>query len=443
MMLRVRIPQPLFLCGSTEDELKVVSVSFFYNHYAITLTFEGGEVEKATWVKPGEFPQWVRKTTHAMLVITETKRSRRPITDLITPPAHEDLLSLIEGATMKAIRVIRNVGFVPELPESLPRRESLEEILSSWHPEVSSDGTTWTRVSTSIPIPGFRSLFGFAGRSGFASNAELKMPFWSRIKEVLEDNLEIQPEDEFLTNTIGHLRTCNFRLAIVDAVIGLEIVLTRYLRSYLTNVRKLSKQRIDLFLRNDFGLTTRLAGILDLTMHESYLKEVKLDQVLQAVTWRNHIVHKTGQLPSHVPVVTVREHIDAVLDLANMLAKLYVDTSASPDMERIREKLKTNWSERISWLSLWIKPWHSVSADIECRKSEPLTREEMQAIAEELGGYLKARDKRFDPTIHLYVNFKYFMGESIGEYIFGRVFMKGELLLKPPSSGDSDNQPPA
>jgi hypothetical protein len=33
IMLRVGIPQPLFLCGHSEDGLKVVSVSFFYNHY--------------------------------------------------------------------------------------------------------------------------------------------------------------------------------------------------------------------------------------------------------------------------------------------------------------------------------------------------------------------------------------------------------------------------
>ena len=119
-MLRVRIPQPLFLCDHSEDGLKVVSVSFSYHSYAMTLTFEGGDVKKATWVKPGGFPQWYREATHARLVITETEQSHRPITDLLTPPALEDLLSLIEGATMTAIRVIRNVGFVPELPESFP-----------------------------------------------------------------------------------------------------------------------------------------------------------------------------------------------------------------------------------------------------------------------------------------------------------------------------------
>ena len=60
MTLRVRIPQLLFLYGLFEDDLEVVSVSFFYHHYAMTLTFEGGEIKKATWDKPDDFIQWYR-----------------------------------------------------------------------------------------------------------------------------------------------------------------------------------------------------------------------------------------------------------------------------------------------------------------------------------------------------------------------------------------------
>lgn len=425
MMLRVEIPQRLFLCSSSEDQLESVSVSFCYQHFAITLSLEGGEVKKATWTKPDDYTQWYRQTTHALLIIKETERSHRSITDLITSPDHEDLLDLIEGAAMKAIRVVRNVGFVPELPESLPRNEPLEEILRSWKPEISSEGDAWTNPLPPISEGKYGLLFGVFGRSGFASGfdsmPELKMFYWSRIKEVLEDNLEIAAEDEFLTNTIGHLRTCNLRLALVDAVIGLEIVLTRYLRCYLATIKEMPVKRIDSFLRTDFGLTPRLAGILDLTMHESYLKDIKLDHVLRAVTWRNHIVHRTGQLPSHVPVKTVREHIDAVLDLARTLAELYVNTSASQDRTVIGDKLKANWSGRILWPSLWIKPWHKVSAEIGCNVGGSLTEGEMKAIAEELGGYLKARDKRFDPIKDLHVNFKHFLGESIGQYIFGFV----------------------
>lgn len=193
-------------------------------------------------------------------------------------------------------------------------------------------------------------------------------------------------------------------------------------------------KRIDSFLRHDFGLTPRLAGILDLTMHESYLRDIKLDQVLQAVTWRNHIVHKTGQLPTHVRATMLREHIDAVLDLARTLAELYVNTSASQDRAVIGDKLKANWSGRILWPSLWIKPWHKVYAEVGCDIGDSLSEAEMNAIATELGGYLKARDKRFDPTNDLHVNFKRYLGEFIGMYISGQVLLAPAVTSDPGSS---------
>jgi hypothetical protein len=449
MMLRVNIPQRFFLCSNSEDQLESVSVSFFYQHYGVTLSLEGGEFKQATWAKPTDYTQCYRESTHALLVIKETERSHRAIADLITPSGYEDLLDLIEGAAMKAIRVIRNVGFVPELPESLPRNESLEEILRSWKSQMSSDGATWTTALPPDSERGYRSLLRLSGRSGFASDftrmPELNIIYWSRIKEVLEDNVEIAPEDEFLTNTIGHLRACNFRLALIDAVIGLEIVLTRYLRCYLGTIKKMPKKRIDAFLLNDFGLTPRLAGILDLTMHESYLRDIKLDQVLKAVTWRNHIVRKTGQLPTDVTVQTLREHIDAVLDLAHMLAELYVDTAASPERREIAEKLKTNWSGRILWPQLWIKPWHRVYAEVGCDIGNSLTESEMNAIAEELGEHLKARDKHFNPTSDLQVNFKRYLGESIGMYICGQLLpapavTSGSASSISPSSGAGSSE---
>ncbi len=193
-------------------------------------------------------------------------------------------------------------------------------------------------------------------------------------------------------------------------------------------------KRIDSFLRHDFGLTPRLAGILDLTMHESYLRDIKLDQVLQAVTWRNHIVHKTGQLPTHVRATMLCEHIDAVLDLARTLAELYVNTSASQDRAVIGDKLKANWSGRILWPSLWIKPWHKVYAEVGCDIGDSLSEAEMNAIATELGGYLKARDKRFDPTNDLHVNFKRYLGEFIGMYISGQVLLAPAVTSDPGSS---------
>ncbi len=435
MILRIKLPQPLFLFDPIKGPLEDVSASFTFHRYAVMLTAAGGEVEKATWAKPDDLCQWYRRATELVLTITETEQSRHPIANLITAPLHKELLELIEGVTLQVLRVIRNVGIAPELPESLPREDSLEEELRTWGPEVSEDGVTWTPVFPPEPRRGFRSLLGgLLGprKEGFAMNAELNVLHWEHIREVLEDNIEIPPEDEFLTNTTGHLRGRNYRLAVVDAVIGLEIVLSRYLKAYLAVAKGLSKPRIRDFLRHDFGLTARLSGILDLTMHESYLKDVNLDHVLKAVEWRNGIVHRTGRLPSEVPAKTVREVLNAVFQLARTLAELHLDVLARPDRTKIGEAMTKSWSGRISWPRIWIKPWHRVEVEVECY-GDPLSREEMSRIAEDLGSHLKARDPRFDPLVGLGVRYyQSFPREYLGEYFVGRVRLRGEPLLEPP-----------
>lgn len=443
MILRINVPQPLFLYAPFEDSLRDLSVSFTYRHYTVTLTVAGGNVEKATWTKPVDLCQWYRKATELTLTITETERSPHRIADLIRAPLHEDLLKLLEGVTLQIIRVIRNVGIAPELHESLPREESLQEDLQLWAPEVSEDGATWTRVFP--PAPGrtlLTSMLLGGRKSGFAMNAELNSSFWGRIREVLEDDLEIPPEDEFLTNTTGHLRARNYRLAVVDAVIGLEIVLSRYLRAYLDISKGLPKKRINDFLRHDFGLTARLSGILDLTIHESWLKDINLDHVLKAVQWRNVIVHRTGRLPSEVPSGTVHEALNGVLKLARTLAELHVDVLAYLEKTRISQTVRDRWQEQIGWPRIWVKPWHQVVAEIACF-GESLSREEMQRIAEDLSVELKNRDRRFDPITHLRVTFKrIFPEESLGEYFIGRILLKGEsfLELQAKTSGPPNTQ---
>ena len=94
MILRIKLPQPLFLYAPYKDALEDVSVSFTFRGYAVTLTADGGEVEKATWAKPVDLYQWYRKATQLMLTIAETDLSPHRIPNLITAPLHEELLKI-------------------------------------------------------------------------------------------------------------------------------------------------------------------------------------------------------------------------------------------------------------------------------------------------------------------------------------------------------------
>ncbi len=168
-----------------------------------------------------------------------------------------------------------------------------------------------------------------------------------------------------MINTIGHVRVGNFRLAVVDAVIGLEIVMYGYLEAYLRVVKSVPPPRINHFLRTDRGLTTRLSAVLDLTKHDSYLKDLPVDAALEAVEWRNRIMHKNGRLPKE-PEDKIRKNIDAVLKIARTLAERRDDVLATPHKIKIAEALE---SVTIFRSTIWIEPWHKVIIEVTFRNS--------------------------------------------------------------------------
>src|SRR4029450_5705664 len=114
----------------------------------------------------------------------------------------------------------------------------------------------------------------------------------------LQDDLPVPPEQEFTTNVLEHLKANNLRLAVLEAIIGLEIVLTRYLRAFLRAYQGTPEDRINKFLSPDFGLTARLSGVLDLTLNETDRREFDLTKVMTVVSWRNKVTHGEGRLPT-------------------------------------------------------------------------------------------------------------------------------------------------
>ena len=427
MILRIKVPQPFFLYGRHEEFFSELKAAFTHHSYSVALSIEGGTLEKADHAKPENDWQWIRWSTDILITISDTASSHIRIDDLIKEPHHDALRVLFEGVALRVLRAIRNIGVEPELPEALPREESLEKDLQLWAPEVSEDGTSWKAVFSPAPRKTILSI-GPARKEGFASNGELNVAYWDKIREVIEDNLEIPPEDEFFTNTIGHMRRRNYRLAVVDSVIGLEIVLSRYLHAYLSVVKRLPTNRVKEFLRHDFGLTVRLSGILDLTLHESYLKDIDIDSVLTAVKWRNGIVHRSGRLPSETPAEKISDVTRAVLTAARTLAEVTVGIGALPDRNRIGEAVEKKWSSRITAVKVWIFPWHRVTVEID-HDGTILSRNEMAAIVADLIPHFQGRDRRFDGGVHLLVRFFHgFPRKDVGQYRFGLVILDDEKI---------------
>ncbi|MBI1951433.1 MAG: hypothetical protein HYS34_08740 [Acidobacteria bacterium] len=123
--------------------------------------------------------------------------------------------------------------------------------LGRYRVAVSSDGTTWDKVVESWPDFGaaLHLLSRFPPVFGFSHHGEIKMAFWTDVSEALEDLRDPPPpEQEFLMNATAHRRDKNYRLAVMESVISLEIVLTEYVTNYLTVHKKVPKKRVANFV---------------------------------------------------------------------------------------------------------------------------------------------------------------------------------------------------
>ena len=392
----------------------------------------GGEPCEASVSKPR--CRWYRKANELQFTLTDGEANPPMLARLCSDSARPDLLKAMREITLRVFHVVRNVGCVPELPETLPEEGEVDEQLKKWEPESSTDGNTWIQLIPPDPPVGALALaLGLgqhirAWRGEFSNDAELDVSSWPHITEMLEEGKEASPEDEFFTNTIGHLRRRNFRLALLESIIGLEIVLTQFLREYLTMVKRLPKHRIDVFLA-DLDLTARLSAVLDFTVPDSFLKDI--DLVLKAVTWRNVITHKTGHLPSGIPDEGFNKAIDSVLGLARKLAERRDDIKASPETKKIAEALKIK--PNMLHPTIWVEPWHKIIIRAQFFSPFP-SREEMQEIVDEATRLFTQYDRRFERDKHLRIDFEDFTGKPLGGFHFGLLYpVVDEASASPPT----------
>lgn len=193
-------------------------------------------------------------------------------------------------------------------------------------------------------------MFGYSKHIGFLHEYSYLFPSkLSIIEDALADrNLDIIKEEEpieteFIVNSREHLLNKNYRLAIIESVIALEIALTRYIRVYFEYIKKFSKKKIDEFLNTNFDLFTRLYIIPALTLSYNDYSEIDFDFVLKGVVLRNKLIHKGEDCLSGVPEDKISSYISEITKLSRLLSLKAVQMKIQPEMINIAEKIRTKF----------------------------------------------------------------------------------------------------
>jgi hypothetical protein len=239
-------------------------------------------------------------------------------------------------------------------------------------------------------------------------------------------------------------REKNLRLALIEATVCLEIVLSESVRLYLQVKRHFDKKKINHIL-NNVGLTSKVGLLAESILSLGERKKEQIDNVLKAITWRNKIIHDSGHLPESVPDQEIRDAIYSMLNLSLTLGRKRDMLRAEPEMEKISTDIAGRF--QCPRPEIEISKYHEISATFSFRGGAPLLlrkigsplpedekipdQEGLQKIVEGLESELKKRDRYFEARKHLSAKFQ---RGYIGTVVFA-LFEKGVWMpmAEPPA----------
>ena len=402
MKLKLKIPLYFYLSGPTEQSLEV-ETSFEHDDVKVNLRFVGEN--PLTFPKGSDDSKVFSHVKYAEFVLEDTDPQQSRLAKIVTTePDYVQILKYLLPIVNRVLCSIRNWGLVAFVAELNPRDDDAKKYIQRWDVQSSEDGENWQAVVK--PETGLLSvlLSSFFLNDEKAGNLHVKN--WSDIEEAIQDNLEPPPEQEFLTNSIEHLNLGNFRLALVEAIICLEIVLTQFLQVFLSIDKRISKSRINDFLSPQFGLKAKVSALLDLILDPNDLKKINVDNVRTAVEWRNGVIHKTGHLPQGVPEEELRRKINDVLSLALLLGRKREQISSSPELQRIGNQLSQKF--RLPNPTILGLGRHRILLDFDFLLSSEIPQdleEVLKSVADETSSIFTTKDSRFNAAEHLHIRF--------------------------------------
>lgn len=110
----------------------------------------------------------------------------------------------------------------------------------------------------------------------------------SKFNDLYKENKEIEIEKIFIGYSKTYLRLSSYSLAIINAVIALEIVVPKYIDSYLLGCR-VTKEAIQDF-DTKFGLSVRVKAILKTIISKE--RHGIIDEAGSLIKYRNKIMHQ-------------------------------------------------------------------------------------------------------------------------------------------------------
>jgi hypothetical protein len=377
MFIKFKIDLKMSIYGE-KDSLEP-QIIFNHDEFKCKLYFKGGKVNYSPITQNGFIGGYKHFIDCEYLTITISDFKDK-LKLLITSGEFIKILKLIILIANRCIRSLRIYGWVTNLHEfnwSLTSND-LENILVYLNVEKSEDGKSWQRL---IDKYSFSSYLAFLYSSKvIEENSQLYMFNWEGIKESIQDDSCVKREKEvnemeFVINAIENLRKDNIRTALIESIIGLEIILTKYIKGYFKIIKS------------------------ELTFEEIELRKINLKNILTAIKWRNNIIHKTGDFPLSVNKKDKIKIISELINFIHLLELKVMQITVHPKILEIKKYIIDKYN--ILDFDVEKQRNHRIYIKFYNNQKEGLWKEEkINNINNDLFEQLKKNDSRFDPKKH-------------------------------------------
>ena len=418
--IRFEYPLVIYIYSPSEQELDL-NINFKEKGYLIDV-----EIYSDKLASKSESGEWLWVTKGIRFIVEEVRKKKGTLSNFVeNPNKYPELLSLLTSFINVVLKNIRNFGITPHVNEIYPREDEAERYLRLWKSEIFTQDGNWQEIfPESKEWRDITRLF-FAPHI-IQPTPTLEASNWADIKLAIQEKREPPPEREFMVNAIEFMNLNNWRLALLESIICLEIVLSQYLNEYIKiykdDIQKSAKEILNSPM---IGLTSRILVLLPITLHTKDLEKIKFEDVRKAINLRNDIVHGTGNLPKNYDLEDVKNKIWNVLTLAETLSLRREQIKASPEMNKIAEKISKEYN--IPKPKIWVLKNHHILMEfvffsIDCFPKVSILKELIKSISD----HLLNRDRLFDANKHLYINFIKFPREIVERWHQG----KYELIQK-------------
>jgi hypothetical protein len=192
-----------------------------------------------------------------------------------------------------------------------------------------------------------------------ASAYDLDFPYIETVSEenwlnarfgVMADTV-IPRETEFLVNARRHVQLGNYRYAILEAAIGLEMSVNEYLRNELQRKNKASrlagnqdqatiKRMEDTFFSTSFDLHAKLNALLPLLTWATLYEELRPTSLRSIYSYRNALMHD-GRLPTDATPQKVAELVEHCRAACEVLRRQRDREQMSEDLSNLTKEVET------------------------------------------------------------------------------------------------------